>query len=64
MTGSYSGLIGAFVGLLAVASRRISQLAIYDLPLSGLLIVALLGTAAMTLFGIAQFGKTQTFSSA
>lgn len=64
MTGSYFGLIGAFVGVLAVPSRRIPQLAIYDLPLLGLLIPVLLGTAAMTLFGIAQLHKSQTVSSA
>jgi uncharacterized membrane protein len=64
MTGSYFGLIGAFVGVLAVPSRRIPQLAIYDLPLLGLLILVLLGTAAMTLFGIAQLHKSQTVSSA
>lgn len=43
MTGSYFGLIGAFVGVLAVPSRRIPQLAIRELPLLGLLILVLLG---------------------
>jgi uncharacterized membrane protein len=60
MTGSYLGLLGAFVGVLAVPSRRIPQLAIHELPLLGLLIVILMGTAALTVIGIAQFRKSQT----
>ena len=60
MTGSYVGLIGAFVGVLAVPSRRIPQLAIHELPLLGLLILVLVGTAALTVIGIAQLRKTQT----
>ncbi|MBT2585328.1 DUF2306 domain-containing protein [Arthrobacter sp. ISL-95] len=54
MTGSYFGLIGAFVGVLAVPSRRIPQLAIHELPLLGLLILVLLGTAALTILGLTQ----------
>lgn len=54
MAGSYFGLIGAFVGVLAVPTRRIPQLAIYDLPLLGLLVLVLLGTAALTILGVAQ----------
>ena len=64
MTGSYFGLSGAFVSGLAVPSRRIPQLAIYDLPLLGLLILVLLGTATMTIFGIVQLHKALTVSSA
>jgi uncharacterized membrane protein len=60
MTGSYFGLIGAFVGVLAVPSRRIPQLAIHELPLLGLLILVLLGTAALTIIGIDQLRKAQT----
>lgn len=63
MTGSYFGLIGAFVGVLAVPFRRIPQLAIYDLPLLGLCILVLLCTAALTIFGVAQLHKTQTVPS-
>ena len=59
MTGSYFGLIGAFVGVLAVPSRRIPQLAIHELPLLALLILVLLGTAALTIIGIAQLRKNQ-----
>ncbi|MDO5866545.1 hypothetical protein PVT25_19045 [Paenarthrobacter ureafaciens] len=59
MTGSYFGLIGAFVGVLAVPSRRIPQLAIHELPLLGLLILVLLGTAAMTVLGLARLRKAQ-----
>lgn len=60
MTGSYLGLIGAFVGVLAVPTRRIPQLAINDLPLLSLLVLALLGTAALTVTGLAQLTKTRT----
>ena len=59
MTGSYLGLIGAFVGVLAVPSRRIPQLAIHELPLLGLLILVLLGTAALTILGLAQIREAQ-----
>lgn len=48
------------MGVLAVPSRRIPQLAIHDLPLLVLLILILLGTAALTVLGIAQLRKTQT----
>lgn len=57
MTGSYFGLIGAFVGVLAVPSRRIPQLAIHELPLLALLILVLLGTGALTIIGITQLRK-------
>jgi uncharacterized membrane protein len=60
MTGSYFGLIGAFVGVLVVPSRRIPQLAIHELPLLGLLVLVLLSTAALTVIGVAQLRKTQT----
>jgi hypothetical protein len=60
MTGSYFGLIGAFLGVLAVPSRRIPLLAIHELPLLGPLILILLGTAALTVIGIAKLRKTQT----
>jgi uncharacterized membrane protein len=60
MTGSYFGLIGAFVDVLVVPSRRIPQLAIHELPLLGLLVLVLLATAALTVLGIAQLSKTQT----
>ncbi|VXC28330.1 conserved membrane hypothetical protein [Arthrobacter sp. 9V] len=59
MTGSYLGLMGAFVGVLAVPSRRIPQLAIHELPLLGLLILVLLGTAALTILGLAQIREAQ-----
>lgn len=32
MTGSYFGILGAFVGVIAVPARRIPQLAMHDLP--------------------------------
>ncbi|MDQ0118725.1 DUF2306 domain-containing protein [Pseudarthrobacter sp902506025] len=63
MTGSYFGLLGAFVGVLAVPSRRIPQLAIHELPLLGLVIVVLLVTATLTVIGIAQLGNARTIRS-
>jgi uncharacterized membrane protein len=60
MTGCYLGLIGAFVGVLAVPSRRIPQLATHEFPLLALWVLVLLGTAALTVFGIAQLRKTQS----
>ncbi|WP_285247179.1 DUF2306 domain-containing protein [Pseudarthrobacter sp. efr-133-R2A-89] len=60
MTGSYFGLLGAFVGVLAVPSRRIPQLAIHELPILVLLILILLGTAALTIAGIAQSRKASS----
>jgi len=63
MTGSYFGLLGAFVGVLAVPSRRIPQLAIHDLPLLGLWILVLLGTAALTVAGVALVRRTPSIRS-
>lgn len=57
MAGSYFGLVGAFVGVVSVPSRRIPQLATQELPLLGLLILVLLGTAALTVIGIAHLCK-------
>ncbi len=63
MTGSYFGLLGAFVGVLSVPSRRIPQLAIHELPILGLLILILLGTAALTITGIVQIRKASSIRS-
>lgn len=59
MTGSYFGLLGAFVGVLVVPSRRIPQFAIHELPLLVVLILVLLGTAALTILGLAQLRTAQ-----
>jgi uncharacterized membrane protein YozB (DUF420 family) len=59
MTGSYFGLLGAFVGVLAVPSRRVPQLAVHELPLLGLLILLLLGTAALTILRLARLRTAQ-----
>ena len=58
MTGSYLGLVGAFVGVIAVPERRIPQMALHDLPLFTILVLALVGTAALTVLGVAQLGRT------
>lgn len=47
MTGSYFGLVGAFVGVIAVPSRRVPQLALHDLPLLLVLLAGLLATTAV-----------------
>lgn len=64
MTGSYFGVIGAFAGVLAVPARRIPQLALNDLPLLSIFILALLGTAALTVVGVAQLSRTRASAHA
>lgn len=46
MVGSYFGLVGAFIGVVIVPSRRIPQLAIHDLPLLLILLAGLFATTA------------------
>lgn len=48
MAGSYVGLIGAFVGVVSVPSRRVPQLAAHQ-PLIFLAAVAVVGASAATL---------------
>lgn len=51
MTGSYFGLLGAFGGVLAVPERRIPQLAVHDLPVLSLWVLALVLAAGFTAAG-------------
>jgi uncharacterized membrane protein len=54
MRGSYFGILGAFIGVLAVPERRIPQVAAHDLPLLLLWIGALLLTAGFTIAGTSR----------
>lgn len=54
MRGSYFGILGAFVGVLAVPERRIPQMAVHDLPLLLLWIGALVLTAGFAVAGAAR----------
>ena len=58
MSGSYFGLLGAFIGVIAVPGRRLPQMAIHDLP--GLVIwtAALALTAYLTIAGLSQLRKS------
>lgn len=54
MTGSYFGLVGAFIGVIAVPDRRLPQMAIHDLPGLILWVAALALTAGLTVAGLMQ----------
>ncbi|MET1087188.1 MAG: DUF2306 domain-containing protein [Arthrobacter sp.] len=57
MRGSYFGILGAFIGVLAVPERRIPQMAVHDLPLLLLWIGALVLTAGFTVAGAARLAS-------
>ncbi len=52
MTGAWLGLVGAFLGAVAVRDRRIPQLVVYDLP-TVLGALALIAAAAVGVLGTA-----------
>lgn len=52
MQGSYYGILGAFAGVVAVPSRRIPQMAMFDLP-SLITWVSLIAVVAFLVIGIA-----------
>ena len=52
MIGSYLGLLGAFVGVLAVPARRIPQLAIHEPWLLGVFVLIVAASTAMTVLGV------------
>lgn len=59
MTGSYFGVLGAFVGVITVPSRRIPSMAVEN-PLGLVLwVVALVLTATFTVIGIYQLLKVE-----
>jgi uncharacterized membrane protein len=60
MRGSYFGVLGAFVGVVAVPDRRIPQLAVHDLPALTLWVVCLLLTAGFAVGGTAALARKTT----
>lgn len=62
MQGSYYGVLGAFIGVIAVPSRRIPQMALFDLP-SFVTWVSLIAVVTMAIIGISHasiFDKEKT----
>ena len=62
MTGSYFGLIGAFIGVVAVPDRRLPQMAIHDLAGLTLWVAALALTAGLTVAGLMQLRRKPVLS--
>ncbi|MGR0158817.1 DUF2306 domain-containing protein [Paenarthrobacter nitroguajacolicus] len=60
MTGSYFGLLGAFIGVVAVPDRRLPQMAIHDLAGLTLWVAALALTAGLTVAGLMQLRQKTT----
>lgn len=58
MLGSYFGILGAFIGVIAVPERRIPQMAVHDLPLLTLWLAALVLTAGFTVAGAARLTRS------
>ncbi|MFJ4268729.1 DUF2306 domain-containing protein [Paenarthrobacter nicotinovorans] len=58
MTGSYFGLVGAFIGVVAVPERRLPQMAVHDIAGLALWVAALALTAGLTVAGLAQLRGT------
>jgi uncharacterized membrane protein len=58
MSGSYFGLLGAFIGVIAAPGRRLPQMAVHDLPGLILWTAALALTAGLTIAGIGQLRST------
>jgi uncharacterized membrane protein len=54
MKGSYFGVLGAFIGVVAVPDRRIPQMAIHDLAGLSLWIAAIALTAFFTVLGMSR----------
>ncbi|QOT21559.1 DUF2306 domain-containing protein [Paenarthrobacter sp. YJN-D] len=60
MTGSYFGLIGAFIGVVAVPDRRLPQMAVHDLVGLTLWVAALALTAGLAVAGLTQLSQKTT----
>jgi uncharacterized membrane protein len=58
MIGSYLGLLGAFVGVVAVPQRRIPQLALTQTPLFLLWLSIVAASAAAVVVGLGCFERT------
>ena len=59
MTGSYFGVLGAFVGVVAVPDRRIPQMAVNDLPGLALWVACILLTAGFAVAGSVLLGRAR-----
>lgn len=57
MIGSYFGSVGAFVGVVAVPTRRIPQLAMHQTPLFVLFVALLIASAALFICGLYFFAR-------
>jgi uncharacterized membrane protein len=60
MVGSYFGSVAAFVGVIAVPSRRIPQLAVHETPLFFLFVSLIVVSAALFICGLYFFAKYRT----
>jgi uncharacterized membrane protein len=63
MRGSYFGVLGAFIGVVAVPGRRIPQMATHDLPALTLWVMCLLLTAGFAVTGTAALARNTTVPS-
>lgn len=63
MTGSYFGIVGAFIGVIVVPERRIPQMAIHNAPSLTLWILVLLASAVFTVFGAFQLTENRKLSN-
>lgn len=64
MSGSYFGLVGAFIGVVAVPDRRLPQMAIHDLAGLTLWVAALALTAGLTVAGLMQLRQKASVARA
>jgi len=60
MVGSYLGLLGALVGVIAVPERRIPQFVLTETPLFFLWVAIIVASAAAVVVGLARFEHTST----
>lgn len=64
MSGSYFGLVGAFIGVVAVPDRRLPQMAIHDLAGLTLWVAAVALTAGLTVAGLLQLRQKASVARA
>lgn len=57
MRGSYFGVLGAFIGVVAVPDGRIPQMAVHDLPGLSLWLTSIILTATFTVLGVTLLGR-------